>query len=134
MIIGRILRLFLICFMATWLFTNEDAWGNPSGNGDPTQEELVAFARCLTEKGWVMYGSFTCSACRAQRKAFGKAFSHIEEIECNPHAPNTQVDLCLEKKIGKTPTWILEKNEKETKRIEGYQLLENLAPKSGCEL
>jgi hypothetical protein len=81
-----------------------------------------------------MYSSFTCSACRAQRKAFGKAFAHIKEIECNPHAPNTQVDLCLEKKIKKTPTWILEKNEKETKRIEGYQLLENLAPKSGCEL
>jgi len=97
-----------------------------------TSEALEELATCLAEKGWVMYGSFTCSACRAQRKAFGKAFRHIKAIECNPHAPNTQVDLCLEKKINKTPTWIQEKDGQEIQRIEGYQLLEDLAPLSGC--
>ena len=95
-------------------------------------EALEELATCLAEKGWAMYGSFTCSACRAQRKAFGKAFRHIKEVECNPHAPNTQVDLCLKKKIKKTPTWIQEKDGKEIQRIEGYQLLEDLAPLSGC--
>ena len=79
-----------------------------------------------------MYGSFTCSACRAQQKTFGKAFRHIKKVECNPHAPNTQVDLCLKMKIKKTPTWIQEKNGEETQRIEGYQLLEDLASLSGC--
>jgi hypothetical protein len=120
--------------MSAWLFTDKGAFGNPSGNGDPTQEELVAFARCLTEKGWVMYSSFTCSACGAQRKAFGKAFNDIKVIECNPYAPNTQVELCLKRKIRKTPSWLLEKNEKEIKRIESYQLLKSLAHASGCKL
>ena len=129
MIFNRILGLFLICFMSAMLITDKDAFCNPSG-----KEDLTAFARCLTEKGWGMYSSFTCSACRVQHKAFGKAFKDIKVIECNPNAPNTQVDLCLKWKIKKTPTWLLEKNAKEIKRIEGYQLLENLAAASGCEL
>ena len=90
-------------------------------------------ARCLTEKGWVMYGSITCSACRAQRKAFGDAFALIAEVECNPHAPNTQVDRCLARDIATTPTWIQEQDGTEIARIPGYQLLEDLARETGCE-
>lgn len=101
---------------------------------EPTQEQLAALARCLTDKGFVMYGSITCSACAAQRKAFGKAFSYIREIECNPHAHNSQVQLCLKRNIRKTPTWIAEKDGKEVRRIEGYQLLEDLASFAGCKL
>jgi hypothetical protein len=100
----------------------------------PTSESRAKLATCLTDKGWVMYGSFTCSACRAQRKAFGETFTHIKEIECNAHAPNTQVDLCLAKGIETTPTWIQEKGGEEIKRLEGYQLLEDLASVAGCDL
>jgi hypothetical protein len=126
-----ILALIGIFFTAMWVMQG-NAHADDSRFENPDEATLVELATCLTEKGWVMYGSITCSACRAQRKAFGKAFSHIKEIECNPHAPNTQVELCLERKIKKTPTWIMEKDGKEIKRIEGYQLLENLAPLSGC--
>lgn len=98
--------------------------------GQPTQKELLA--RCLADKGFVMYGSITCSACRAQRKLFGKAFEYIKEVECNPNAPDNQTDRCLEKGIRKTPTWILEKNGKEIKRLESYQLLEDLESFAGC--
>jgi hypothetical protein len=111
-----------------------DGSGGDSRTGAPTQEALAALARCLTEQGFVMYGSITCSACRAQRKAFGPAFAYIEEIECNPHAANTQVERCLERKIQTTPTWIAEKNGKEIRRLEGYQLLEDLASFAGCAL
>lgn len=110
------------------------ASGGESYSQESTQEQLAALARCLTDKGFVMYGSITCSACAAQRKAFGQAFAHIREIECNPHALNSQVQLCLKRKIRKTPTWIAEKDGKEVKRIEGYQLLEDLASFAGCNL
>ncbi len=103
------------------LFTGQGAWAN---------ERL---ARCMAEQGWVMYGSITCSACRAQRKAFGEAFAHITEIECNPHIADNQVERCLDRKIGKTPTWLLEKEGVEISRIEGYQLLEDLARLTGCD-
>ncbi|MDH3609902.1 MAG: hypothetical protein OEQ24_11775, partial [Gammaproteobacteria bacterium] len=80
----------------------------------------IELAKCLTHKGWIMYGSYTCSACLAQKKLFGEAFEHIKEIECNPHAPNTEVEQCIEKKIRKTPTWILEKEDQEIIRIPEY--------------
>ena len=96
-------------------------------------DPLVAFAQCLTEKGVVLYSSITCSACRAQREAFGPAFTLITQVECNPHADNTQVDRCLARKIGMTPTWIAEPNGDELRRIEGYQRLEDLAAFAGCD-
>ncbi|MCP4320138.1 MAG: hypothetical protein GY789_30210 [Hyphomicrobiales bacterium] len=103
------------------LLTVQNSWAN---------EQL---ARCMAEKGWIMYGSFTCSACRAQRKAFGEAFSHITEIECNPHIAGNQVERCLDRKIRRTPTWLLEKDGVEIGRIENYQLLEDLVALTGCD-
>lgn len=97
------------------------------------QDKLESFAKCLSEKGYLMYSSFTCSSCRAQRKSFGDAFQYINEIECNPSAPNTQVERCLKQKIFVLPTWIQEMEGRELKRLEGYQLLEILASTSGCD-
>lgn len=96
------------------------------------QDKLASFAKCLRDKVYLMYGSFTCSSCRVQRNNFGEAFKYIKEIECNPAAPGNQVELCLEKKIRKLPTWIQETDGQELKRLEGYQPLEILDSSSGC--
>ena len=101
---------------------------------DPSVNAKVELAKCMTQKGWAMYSSYTCSACIVQKKTFGEeAFAHIEEVECNPHAPNTKVERCIEKKIRETPTWILEQNDQEVLRIAEYQLLEDLAMHSDCK-
>ncbi len=113
--------LVYIRILLLLLFTGQNAWAN---------EQL---ARCMAEQGWVLYGSITCSACRAQRKAFGEAFAHITEIECNPHIAGNQVERCLDRKIRRTPTWIMEKDGVESGRIESYQLLEDLARLTGCD-
>lgn len=129
-------KLCIVLLLSLFATSCEKKTG--SGSESPpealTQERLAALARCLTEQGFVMYGSITCSACRAQRKAFGPAFAHINEIECNPHVPDTQAERCLAKNLKTTPTWIAEKDGKELKRLEGYQLLEDLAAAAGCEL
>ncbi len=130
---GAIILAIIIFILSGGIFTKKDAYGGASRYDDPTPTTQEQLAHCLTEKGWAMYSSFTCSACRAQRKAFGKAFKDIKVIECNPNAPDNQVDLCLKKKIKKTPTWILERNGEEIKRIESYQLLEDLASAAECE-
>lgn len=96
------------------------------------QDKLVSFAKCLGEKGYRMYSSFTCFHCNAQRKSFGNAFAYINEIECNPAAPNNQVELCLKNNIRKLPTWIQLVESKEFMRLEGYQRLEALSASSGC--
>ncbi len=103
---------------------------------EPSQSQYSKelLARCLTDKGFVVYESITCSACRAQRKLFGNAFEFITVIECNPIVPEHQTDRCLEKEIWKTPTWIMEQDGKEIKRLEGYQLLKDLDTFSGCNI
>jgi hypothetical protein len=98
-----ILGFICIFFSSMWVLGG-NAHADGSRFENPDEAALVELATCLTDKGWAMYSSITCSACRAQRKAFGKAFSRIKVVECNPHAPNTQVELCLERKIKKTPT------------------------------
>lgn len=100
----------------------------------PSVEARTQFAECLSENGWIMYGSTTCSACRAQRKAFGEAFHKITEVECNPNVPDNQVELCLKRDIGLTPTWINETGGQVQGRIESYQLLDDLARMTGCPL
>ena len=81
-----------------------------------------------------MYSSFTCPACRAQQGLFGQASVHLKIIECNPHAPNTQVEQCLKKNIRYTPTWLMEKNGTEIKRFKGYKELADLASMTECTL
>lgn len=94
--------------------------------------KLDVFAKCLTEKGVKMYGSITCSICAKERELFGSSFQYIEEVECHPRGKNPQTELCLKKDIKKTPTWILEKDGVELKRLDGYQTFETLSEFSGC--
>ncbi len=118
----------------TLLFISNQASGDTSRNPEVSQERLMEFAQCITKKNWTMYSSFTCSACRAQQKLFGGATDHLKIIECNPHAPDTQVEQCLKKNIRYTPTWVMEKNGTEIKRSKGYKQLKALASMTGCNL
>ncbi|MEN8261485.1 MAG: hypothetical protein ABFS02_13055 [Pseudomonadota bacterium] len=126
----------LFSLSALFLFgcEKEERANNTVEPADLPAENVAALATCLRDKGWVMYSSFTCSACRAQRKAFGDSFALIAEVECNPYAPNAQVDRCVEKKILKTPTWIQEKDGAEMNRLVGRRRLEALAAKAQCVL
>ncbi len=98
----------------------------------PQTPEFTAFAQCIDASGTLMYGSFTCLSCKKQRESFGATFSEITEIECHPNGENPQVELCLQKNIAKTPTWIREVNGQELGRLEGFQSFESLAAFSGC--
>jgi len=107
-------------------------FGDSLRNHVDSSGRLAGLAKCITEKGWVMYSSFTCSACRAQIKLFGPAADYLKIIECNPHDPDTQAQLCLKKGIRYTPTWLLDKNGTEIKRVKGYKKLNDLAVLTGC--
>jgi hypothetical protein len=128
-IINSYLAIFLIIF-----FTSGQVFGDTSQDSEVSQERLAEFAKCMTEKGWAMYSSFTCPACRAQQKLFGQATVHLKIIECNPHAPDTQVEQCLKKNIRHTPTWLMEQNGTEIKRSKGYKELKDLASMTECNL
>lgn len=70
----------------------------------PLTSDKNAFAKCLTDKGWVMYGAAWCSHCKTQKELFGSSFQYIKYVEC---PDNTQ--LCLDKGVNGFPTWIIEK-------------------------
>jgi hypothetical protein len=127
-LISSTLVFLILCFISS------QALGDSSGKEKISHDQLEGFARCLTEKGWAMYSSFTCSACRAQIELFDRVADQLKIIECNPHAPDTQVQRCLEKKIRYTPTWLMEKNGSEVERFKGYKKLEDLASLTGCDL
>ena len=108
--------------------------GGCSPQKTQTSSELDNFASCLKESGLKMYGSFTCAICKKQRALFDSSFEIIGEIECHPRGENPETELCLKMDIQKTPTWILEENKVEVKRLEGYQTLESLSELSGCPI
>ncbi len=100
------------------------------------KENYDAFAQCLTEEGWAMYGTYWCPNCARQKALFGNSFAFVEEVECDPRGDNPQTERCLTRSIEKTPTWIRESedNSAEFERHVGVQSLERLSELSGCSL
>jgi glutaredoxin len=86
--------------------------------------ELVPFAKCLTDKGAVMYGTYWCSHCKAQKAAFGKSFEFVNYVECT-----VDTDKCTEDKINGFPTWVINGTH-----YEGKMDLSELASLTGCVL
>jgi uncharacterized membrane protein len=102
----------------------------------PTTEkqDYTPLAKCITESGVNMYGSFRCGVCAKTRKNFGDSFQYINEIECHPQGENAQTELCVEKEIEGTPTWIMEKDGKEIKRKTGFLSMQELREFSECNI
>jgi len=102
----------------------------------PTSQDVdyESLAKCVNDKGVNMYGSFRCGVCAKTRAMFGDAFQYINEIECHPQGENSQTELCLDKEIEGTPTWILEPNGEEEDRRIGFLTAVELAEFAGCEI
>ncbi len=80
-------------------------------------------AKCLTEKGAIMYGTIWCSYCQRQKEAFGSSFKYIKFVDCDANR-----DECLIAGVQGYPTW---KINGET--YSGLRPLEDLARIAGCE-
>lgn len=77
------------------------------------------FAKCLTEKGAVMYGAMGwCKYTQAQKGMFGKSFKYINYHEFQ-ELPG----------IKKTPTWVIDE-----KWHENVQSFEQLSAATGCKI
>ena len=82
------------------------------------------FAKCLTEKGVVVYGNDYCQYTNQQLNFFGKSKKYLNYVKCIDNKK-----LCDEKGIGITPTW-----EIDGKMYEQTQNFEQLSTLSGCEI
>jgi hypothetical protein len=115
------IKYFLVFIIIVIAFGVYATFQNRKGDG----KDYTEFAQCLTDKGFIMYGAEWCSYCKANIRAFGKAFEYIEYVECPEN-----IDLCVEKGIEGYPTWI----SGEGQVYRGLQSMANLAAASGCVL
>jgi hypothetical protein len=92
---------------------------------DTIAKNYDVFAKCLAEKGVVMYGAKWCSHCQNQKKQFGDSFKYVKYVECPE-----QIKLCTEKGIQGFPTWGMPDGQK----LIGEQELQTLSMETGCQL
>jgi len=86
--------------------------------------EFDSFAKCLTDKGVVVYGNDFCPYTPTQLNLFGKSKAHLNYVKCIDNEA-----VCDKKEIKITPTW-----EIKGKIYEGVQGFDKLALLSGCDL
>lgn len=90
----------------------------PSGKYD-------AFAQCVAEQEFTMYGAYWCPHCKAEKARFGDAFQYIPYVECTE-----DVARCEAAGIRGYPTWIATSGE----RYEGELGLERISKITSCPL
>lgn len=97
-----------------------------NNNASPYTDEpwkYDTFAKCLTEKGVVMYGTEWCSHCKNQKELFGNSYRFINYIDCEK-----QASKCFQDGVKGYPTWIID-----GKMYAGEQQFLDLAFVSGCQ-
>ncbi len=62
-------------------------------------------AKCLTEKGVIMYGSYWCQHCQSQKEAFGDDVQFLPYQECDDSGKGGDHKVCLEAGVTSYPTW-----------------------------
>ncbi len=82
------------------------------------------FAKCLLEKGTVMYGTEWCSHCKNQKALFGTSFQYVNYVDCD-----ASKQACLAAGVTGYPTWAIDGTS-----YPGEKKLEDLAVLSKCEL
>ncbi len=101
------------------------AYWNFERSQSAVPRDYEGFARCLTEKGVVMYGADWCSHCENQRLAFGDSFRFVNYVECMK-----EQKACKAKDIRGFPTWEFPGGMREV----GELSFRELSEKSGCHL
>jgi len=79
---------------------------------------LDDFAKCLSDKGAIMYGATFCQYSHAQKGMFGSSSKYLDIR-----------DFTEDNNVRKTPTWLITGNY-----YENVQSFDRLAVLTGCEL
>lgn len=86
-------------------------------------------AKCLTQKGVIMYGAYWCPHCLNQKKFFGDDVQFVTYQECDDQGIGGNHKLCLERGVTSYPTWIFPGQG----NLTGEQQVADLAKLANCE-
>lgn len=89
-----------------------------------SEGQFDSFAKCLSEKGAIVYGNDFCSYTQKQLSWFGKSRKYLNYVKC---AENKE--LCNSKGVKVTPTW-----EINGQTYGEVQTFEKLSAVSGCSI
>ena len=87
----------------------------------PTPGTSEEIAKCIG-KNSQMYVQLGCHACEIQVKMFGDNYKYLNTTDCL-----FERELCKEKQIEATPTWIIN-----GEKYRGVQTIEKLKELTGC--
>lgn len=88
----------------------------------PKQSPEESTAKCIGENS-ALYVQLGCHACAIQEELFGENTKYLNIIDCLYNR-----EICIEKNILHTPTWIIN-----GEKIEGVQSINTLKELTGCE-
>lgn len=102
--------------------------GESAGEGEPAND-LVAFAKALTDSGTRFYGAAWCPFCTQQKQLFedGDKFLPFIEVTNPDRTPN---QIAIDEGITEYPTWEFPNGT----RLTGVQTLETLAQRAGVSI
>ena len=107
------------------------AWASYDFYSYRQASRLDPFAKCLSAKGFRMYGAWWCPHCAEQKEEFGNAFEYVNYTECGIEGQaHSENDQCKQAGIKHFPTWQFGDGS----RVEGVLALSDLSQKSGCKL
>ena len=115
------IAVLVVIAVGAWLVLSPTTPAGPGKYDD--------FAKCLSQKGVVMYGAYWCQHCANQKKLFGDSFQFVNYVECDAGGPNPQPALCAQKGITGYPTWIYDGESRN-----GEQSLQSLGDWASCPL
>ena len=100
--------------------------------GNRSQHKHDAFARCLTDRGVKMYGSWWCPHCVEQKEKFGASFEYVPYVECGIKGDlHGRSQACRDANIEHYPTWQFPPTGE---RVERIFSLQELSDRTGCAL
>lgn len=112
------------------LFLGMAAFPTGTANCQGKAKNLDAFARCLTQKKTIMYGSAICPHCQDQKRMFGASFQYVTYVECFVPGSRQYSPACVKADVRAVPTWAFPNGA----RLVGVQPLEMLSAATGCPL
>lgn len=111
--------VIVFCILLLLIFLPKGNTQNNSSYADIDQKKL---AKCLADKGAVIYGADWCGYTQKQKQLFGSAIKEITYINCEINQ-----EECSAKGITGYPTWQIN-----GQNYPGYRELSELAIISGC--
>jgi hypothetical protein len=121
----KVLLAITVLLAGTKFFLTMDSQENqPPDSRENFLRERIDFAKCLMEKGWIMYGVDTCEFCQTQKKMFGEAFDRIHYVNCD-----FDQAVCQKMGLSLYPVW-----GNGPQLLTGIQTYAQLATVSGCKI